>query len=161
MMPTESNAEVVVLPQPTRSRRSMLAAAGKAAVLGGLACMSGAVLSLRAKAAGTQTMRCLTVLYKSGDGVKFDFEYYKNHHIPLIMRLYGKAIHRFELRKGLSAMDGSKAAYVAVVNIWIADEAAFDAANAKHTPTLVADVPNFTNTQALIQRDEVYTVATS
>jgi hypothetical protein len=46
-------------------------------------------------------------------------------------------------------------------NIWIADQAASDAAGARYSSTLVADVPNFTNTQATVQNDEVYAITAS
>lgn len=100
-------------------------------------------------------MRCITVLYPNQDGVRFDFDYYKNHHATLIMKLYGRAIAKYELRKGLSGPDGGKPTYVATVNFWIGDQKLFDEAQTKHTEALIADVPNFTNVQPTIQFDEV------
>jgi uncharacterized protein (TIGR02118 family) len=100
-------------------------------------------------------MRCITVLYPNPDGVRFDFDYYKKNHATLIMRLYGRGIARYELRRGLAGPDGGKPTYVATVNFWIGDQKAFDEAQAKHTEDLIADVPNFTNVQPTIQFDEV------
>ena len=143
-----------------RERRSMLVGAGKAAALGALVAL-GAGVATEAAAADAKPVRCLTILYKNGSDVKFDFDYYKNHHMVTIMGMYGKSIQKFELRKGVSAMDGTPAPYVATLTIWIADEAAFDANNAKYGATLAADVKNFTNTQMMAQRDEVFAVVTS
>jgi uncharacterized protein (TIGR02118 family) len=149
----------------SRSRRKLIVGAGKAIAAGAVASALGAVVAAQTHAptqgAGSQPMRCMTVLYKNGDDVKFDFEYYKTHHLTMIMKLYGNSIHRFELRKGLAAQDGAKPPYVAVVNIWIADEKAFEDNNAKYGAQLVADVPHFTNTTPVIQKDETYAVATS
>jgi len=100
-------------------------------------------------------MRCITVLYPNPEGVRFDFDYYRTNHATLILRLYGKGITRYELRKGLSGPDGGRPPYVATVNFWIGDERAFEEAQAKHTQALIADVPNFTNVQPTIQFDEV------
>jgi len=100
-------------------------------------------------------MRCITVLYPNSDGVRFDFDYYRKNHATLIMRLYGRGIVKYELRKGLSGPDGGKPTYVATINFWIGDQKAFDEAQAKHTDELIADVPNFTNVQPTIQFDEV------
>lgn len=100
-------------------------------------------------------MRCITVLYPNSDGVRFDFDYYKRNHATLIMRLYGRGIAKYELRRGMSGPDGGKPAYVATVNFWIGDQKLFDESQAKHTATLVADVANFTNVQPTIQFDEV------
>jgi len=99
--------------------------------------------------------RCITVLYPNTAGVTFDFNYYLKHHATLIDRLYGKSIAKLELRRGTTAPDGSPAPFVAIINIWIADQDAFDSAGAKHGPTLIADVPNFTNTMPTIQIDEI------
>jgi uncharacterized protein (TIGR02118 family) len=89
---------------------------------------------------------CLTILYPNSDAVKWDVEYYRTHHMPLIMKLYGKdAIKRFELRKGTEAQTGGKPPYIGSVNIYINDQAAFDAAGKEHGPTLVKDVPHFSS----------------
>jgi uncharacterized protein (TIGR02118 family) len=100
-------------------------------------------------------MRCITVLYPNPEGVRFDFDYYTKKHATLITRLYGKGIARYELRKGVSAPDGSRPPYVATVHFWIGSQAEFDAAQGKHAAELIADVPNFTNVQPTIQIDEV------
>jgi uncharacterized protein (TIGR02118 family) len=99
--------------------------------------------------------RCITVLYPNRPDVKFDFDYYRSKHIPLIKRLYGKGIAKIELRRGVSTQDGSPVPYIAVVNIWIGSQQAFDDATAKHAQELIADVPNFTNARPTIQTDEI------
>ena len=99
--------------------------------------------------------RCITVLYPNTPGVTFDFAYYLEHHATLIKRLYGDSIAKLELRRGGATPDGSPAPFVAVINIWIEDQAAFDSAGARHGATLIADVPNFTNTMPTIQIDEI------
>ncbi|HME37423.1 MAG TPA: EthD family reductase [Steroidobacteraceae bacterium] len=99
--------------------------------------------------------RCITVLYPNTPGVTFDFDYYLEHHATLIHRLYGDSIAKLELRRGAATPVGSPAPYVAIINIWIADQEAFDSAGVKHGATLIADVPNFTNTMPTIQIDEI------
>ncbi len=99
--------------------------------------------------------RCITVLYPNTPGVTFDFDYYLKHHATLIDRLYGNSIAKLELRRGSATPDGSPAPFIAIINIWIADQDAFDSAGAKHGAALIADVPNFTNTMPTIQIDEI------
>ena len=106
-------------------------------------------------------MHSLTILYPNGDDVRFDFDYYKNHHLPLVMSLFGSLIKKFELRKGVRTPDGGKPPHIAVVNIWFEDEAAFMEADAKHRPTLVPDVPNYTNVMPTIQQDSIFAVTTT
>lgn len=161
MLKKQSDKKERELSSKQRDRRSVMIGAGKAAAMGAVVAAFGSGLSREAGATDAKPVRCMTILYKNGPDVKFDFEYYKIHHMTDIMRMYGKAIQKFELRKGLAAGDGSAPLYVATLTIWIADEAAFDAAGAKYGSTLAAEVPHFTNTQLVAQRDEVYAVATS
>lgn len=120
--------------------------------LGMLAAAFGAALTQGARAAdGAKGAHAMTILYPAGDGIRFDPDYYRDHHLKLIMRLYGSSIERFELR---TAQPPSK--FSAAVNIWIADFEAFNANNTQHGPELVADVRNFTNSQPTIQFDEVH-----
>lgn len=99
--------------------------------------------------------RCITVMYPNTPGVTFNFDYYLKNHATLIDRLYGDSIAKLELRRGVQTPDGQPPPCVAIINIWIADQEAFDRAGAKHGPTLVADVPNFTNSMPTIQIDEI------
>ena len=59
------------------------------------------------------TNECMTIVYQNGPDVRFNFDYYVNTHMPLIMRLYGKSISRFELRRGQPGADGAAPPYVA------------------------------------------------
>ena len=102
---------------------------------------------------------CLTILYPNSSDVRWDVEYYRTHHMPLIMKLYGKsAIKRFELRKGDSGQQGGAPAYIGTVNIYINDQKAFDAAGKEHGPTLVKDVPNFSSVMPIAFPTTVYGV---
>lgn len=136
----------------TYSRRAVLRSAGSAVTLGMLAAAFGAVWPGGVRAAtSAKDVHAMTILYPAGDGIKFDPDYYRDHHLKLIMRLYGSSIKRFELRTVPTPQKFS-----AAVNIWIADFDAFNANNTQHGPELVADVHNFTNSQPTIQFDEVH-----
>lgn len=125
----------------------------RAVTLGMLAAAFGAALPDGARAAeSVKDAHAMTILYPAGDGIKFDPDYYRDHHLKLIMRLYGSSIKRFELR----TVPPAAPKFSAAVNIWIADFDAFDANNTRHGPELVADVHNFTNSQPTIQFDEVH-----
>ncbi|HEY8520041.1 MAG TPA: EthD family reductase [Gammaproteobacteria bacterium] len=115
---------------------------------------AGAASTARA-GGSTVGQECMTIVYENSDDVRFDFDYYENTHMPLIMELYGDSISRFELRRGLPGADGAKPPYVATISIWIADPKAFDEAAAKHQARLLADVPKFTNARLIAQRDRI------
>jgi uncharacterized protein (TIGR02118 family) len=137
-------------------RRTLLVGAGAA----GIAATLAAGTATRAEAQGAKGQECMTIVYQSGADARFDFGYYESTHMPKIMKLYGKSISRFELRRGVPGADGAPPPYIATITIWIADPAAFDAANAKYQPELRADVPKFTNATLIAQRDRIVATAT-
>jgi uncharacterized protein (TIGR02118 family) len=138
-------------------RRSVLLGAGTAAAAGVVASLGTGV----AQAQGRVDQECMTITYQNGPDVRFNFDYYVNTHMPLIMRLYGKSISRFELRRGQPGADGAPPPFVATITIWIADGAAFDAAQVQHQAGLRADVPKFTNAVLAAQRDRIVGTAAS
>lgn len=124
-----------------------------------LAATFGAVLPRGVRAADSaKDVNCMTILYPAGQGLKFDADYYRDKHLTMIMRLYGKSIERFELRKVVAA-GPTPPVYAAAVNIWVRDLSAFQANNEKHGQALVDDVPNFTNSMPTIQYDTVHGMA--
>ncbi|HUF74446.1 MAG TPA: EthD family reductase [Gammaproteobacteria bacterium] len=148
--------------KPTResTRREVLAGAARLAVVGAAA-GSAAVTSMPASAQGEAGEECMTIVYRYAPDARFDFDYYESTHMPLIMRLYGDSIRRFELRRGLPGADGSPPPYIATITIWIADVAAFEAAAAEHQEGIRADVDKFTNAELIAQRDRIVAYSTS
>src|SRR5689334_9976877 len=115
------------------SRRDVLTSGGTAMTLGLLASAFGATLPRGARAADSaKGINCLTILYPAGDGIHFNADYYRDHHLTLIMKLYTNTISRFELRRVAAPAGAPAPKYAAAVNIWIADLQAFLANNQKH-----------------------------
>jgi uncharacterized protein (TIGR02118 family) len=104
---------------------------------------------------------CLTILYPYSEGVRWDLGYCKAKHMPLLLQLFGdKAVSRYEIRKGEGGLaPGSKPDFVGSVTIYVADQAAFDAANERHGKTLMEDVPNFSSVAPTAFPTAVYAVA--
>jgi uncharacterized protein (TIGR02118 family) len=141
------------------TRREVLSGAGKAAI--GAAAVVAATTSTPAAAQGAVGEECMTIVYRYDPDARFDFDYYETTHMPLIMRLYGDSIRRFELRRGLPGADGEPPPYLATITIWIADVEAFEAAAAEHQAGIRADVDKFTNAELIAQRDRIVAFATS
>ena len=145
------------------SRRQVLERAGSAVTFGMLASAFGALLPKGVRAADSAAgVNALTILYPSGEGLTFNADYYRDHHLVTIMKLYGNTIQRMELRKvnappppppAAAPAAGAAApparprgpSYAAAINIWINDLAAFQANNQKHGKTLTDDVPHFSS----------------
>ena len=144
-----------------KARREFLAVAGKAAAIGVTVGAAGAASGTAAAAESVVGQECMTIVYRNGPDVRFDFDYYVNTHMPLIMDRYGSSISRFELRRGQPGADGAPPPYVATISIWIADGEAFDAAAAVHQERIRADVDKFTNAELIAQRDRIVGITDS
>jgi uncharacterized protein (TIGR02118 family) len=137
------------------SRRQVLTASG---VIGAGAAVGSGKVSAAESIVGQE---CMTIVYHNGPDVRFDFDYYESTHMPLIMRLYGESISRFELRRGPPpAADGTLSPFIATISIWIANAEAFDRAAAEHQEGSRADVDTFTNAVVVAQRDQVVAIDT-
>jgi len=101
--------------------------------------------------------RCLSVLYPSSPADPFDHEYYRDHHVTSLMKLFGhEAISRMEIRKGLSSPDGrNPPLYSCTANIYVADAQAFAAAASRNHQRIVDDIPHFTSASPVSFMTEV------
>lgn len=98
----------------------------------------------------------VSVLYPNGDGKKFDMEYYNNSHIPLVSKTLGDALKAASYDKGLGGgTPGSPAIYVAMANLYFNSMEEFGHAFATAAPTLMGDLPNFTDIAPVVQISEV------
>lgn len=101
-------------------------------------------------------MYCVSIAYPRKQGGKFDFDYFANKHIPMVTGPLGATAVRSEVRKGLSSPDGSPPAFVCLANIWINSLEEFNKVMAQHGREIMADVPNYTDIQPVLQIDEVF-----
>ena len=98
----------------------------------------------------------LSVLYPGGEGTKFDIDYYCNDHMPMVQRTLGSACRKIEVEQGLvGGAPGSPPTYAALGHLFFDSVDAFQAAFPQHAETLMADIPNFTNVQPVVQISEV------
>lgn len=142
----------VIVPAPTR--REVLGGMVSVAALG-----AGASTTLPRVARAQQAVHgttCMTILYPNAPDVTFDFDYYREHHLPMITGPYGDSIRRLELRRAVTGGPGPQPPYVAVVNIWVADDDAFAAHGQQHSQALIDDIPNFSNVMPVIQSDVIH-----
>jgi uncharacterized protein (TIGR02118 family) len=98
----------------------------------------------------------VSVLYANGDGKKFDFDYYVTKHVPLVSNTLGEALVDTSYDKGLGGgAPGSEAPFAAIANLFFNSMEEFGQAFEKGAPILMADIPNFTNIEPIIQVNEV------
>jgi uncharacterized protein (TIGR02118 family) len=99
-------------------------------------------------------MYCVTVLYPNEPGGRFDFAYYCDRHIPMMLELLGDNVLSTEVRRGIQAVDGSSAPYLCLLNTRIRSPELFAQVMAEHSEKVLGDIPNYTNLQPIIQIDE-------
>ena len=98
----------------------------------------------------------VSVFYPAGDGKNFNYDYYCNNHIPLVSKTFGDALKQASYDKGLGGgVPGSTAPFVAMANLFFNSMEEFGAAFAAGAPTLMGDLPNFTNIEPVVQISEV------
>ena len=98
----------------------------------------------------------VSVLYPNRAGTKFDLAYYVNRHIPMVQQLLGSSLKGVAVEQGIFGMQpGSAASYAAMGHLLFDSVEEFQACWAPHAQAIVGDVPNYTNSEPLIQISQV------
>jgi uncharacterized protein (TIGR02118 family) len=98
----------------------------------------------------------VSVMFPSGEGRSFDMDYYVRVYMPLAQRVFGDALKRFEVEKGLSGpFPGSEPPYLAIGHLHFESVEAFMPIMMANASRLMEDIPNFTNASPTIQISEV------
>ena len=103
-----------------------------------------------------QGMTKVSVLYPSGEGKTFDLDYYCNKHLPMVGGLLGDAVQAKTVEKGLAGVaPGSTAPFEVMSNLYFSSVEDFQNSFGPNAEKIMADVPNFTNIEPVIQVGEV------
>ena len=98
----------------------------------------------------------VSVLYPGGEGKTFDMDYYCDKHIPMVRQKLGAACKNVAVEAGIAGGEpGSKPIYVGLGHLYFDSVDAFQNAFGPHAKEILADIPNYTNTQPVIQISEV------
>ena len=101
-------------------------------------------------------MICVSVLYANAAGKRFDHDYYAQKHMPMVLdRLKDVGMTRYEIDRGLGgAAPGSPPPYLCIGRLYFETVAGFEQGLAKHGPELMADIPNYTDAEVVLQVSE-------
>lgn len=98
----------------------------------------------------------VSVFYPGAEEKHFDYDYYVNNHVPLVANTLGEALKDVSYDKGIGGgTPGSPAPFVAMANLYFNSMDEFGAPFAAAAPTLMSDLPNFTNIAPVVQISEV------
>jgi uncharacterized protein (TIGR02118 family) len=102
----------------------------------------------------------VAVLYPNSEGSTFDVEYYKRTHMKLVWQKLGTlGLLRCEVDAGVETGDGERPPYAAIGYMYFETLAQFESAFAPAVDELIADVPNYTNIEPVLQTSEYHEIA--
>ena len=88
----------------------------------------------------------VSVMYPNKDGARFDHEYYKNKHMPLVKARMGDACKYYTVDKGLAGgAPGAPATYVGMCHIFADSVEAFQKGFGPHAKEILANIPDYTD----------------
>ncbi len=98
----------------------------------------------------------VSVMYPATPGARFDHDYYKNSHMPMLKARMGDACKSYTIDKGLAGgAPGSAPTYVGMCHIFCDSVPAFQAAFGPHAKEIMGDVANYTDLKPIMQISEV------
>jgi uncharacterized protein (TIGR02118 family) len=98
----------------------------------------------------------VTALYPNGADARFDMPYYLSRHIPMVKEKLGVSLKGVSVDEGLSGVEpGSAPRFIAAGHLFFESLEAFQLAFATHGGAIIADLPNYTNTQPMVQISDV------
>ena len=98
----------------------------------------------------------LSVMYPNQEGTNLDMTYYCNRHIPMVRQLLGSTLKGVSVEQGISGEEaGSPAPYLAMGHLLFDSLEAFQTTFGPHAQAIVGDIPNYTNSEPIVQIGEV------
>jgi uncharacterized protein (TIGR02118 family) len=98
----------------------------------------------------------VSVLYPYSEGKGFDMKYYCEKHMPMVKQKLGSACKSIAVEQGIAGgAPGAPPTYIASGHIYCESVQAFQAAFGPHVKEIMADIPNYTPIQPIIQFSEV------
>jgi uncharacterized protein (TIGR02118 family) len=98
----------------------------------------------------------VSVMYPNTPGARFNHEYYRDTHMPLVRARMGESCKYYTVDKGLAGgTQGTPATYVAMCHIFCESVEVFQAGFGLYANEIMADIPNYTDLSPVIQISEV------
>lgn len=98
----------------------------------------------------------VTILYPNAEGKTFDMDYYSNKHMPMVAELLGDSLKLIAIDKGISGRTPDEPVpYLAIGYLYFDKLSAYHNSFGPNAEKIVGDIPNYTNTQPVLQISEV------
>ena len=97
----------------------------------------------------------VSVLYPNSANAKFDMANYTTKHMPMVKRL-ASGCRSIAAEQGLGGgAPGAPATYIAIGHLVFDSVEAFQSGFAPHASEILGDIPNYTNTQPVLQVSQI------
>jgi uncharacterized protein (TIGR02118 family) len=98
----------------------------------------------------------VSILYPRKDGATFNMNYYLDSHMPMARQKLGAACKGVAVEQGLAGgAPGAPPTYAAMGHLLFDSVESFQVAFGPHAATIMADIPNFSTIEPVIQISEV------
>lgn len=98
----------------------------------------------------------VSVFYPYTPGARFDHDYYRDRHLPLLKERMGSRCLFYTIDKGLAGgAPGSPPLFVGMCHVYCDSVADFEAGFGPHAAEILADVANYTDLAPQLQISEV------
>jgi uncharacterized protein (TIGR02118 family) len=100
-------------------------------------------------------MTVISVLYPATGGSRFDLDYYTKKHVPSVRELCKDfGLLDIQILRGVASLDGGGPAVRITGLLTFGSTGEFQNAMARHGAKIMADIPNFTDIQPVLQINE-------
>jgi len=94
----------------------------------------------------------VSVMYPNIPGARFDHDYYREKHMPLVKARMGESCKYYTVDRGVSGgTPGSEATYIGMCHIFCDTVQSFQAGFGPHTKEIMGDIANYTDISPVIQ----------
>ena len=98
----------------------------------------------------------VSVMYPNTPGARFNHEYYRDKHMPLLKKRMGDSCLYYSVDKGLAGgAPGAPATYIGMCHFFCDSVESFQAGFGPHAQEIMGDIPNYTDLTPVVQISEV------
>lgn len=98
----------------------------------------------------------VTIMYPNGEGNTFDMDYYSNKHMPMVASLLGDSLKFLAIDEGIAGRTpDDPIPYLAIGYLYFDQLSAYQNSFGPVAEQILNDIPNYTNTQPVLQISEV------
>ena len=98
----------------------------------------------------------ISILYPYEEGKSFDMTYYSDNHMPMVAKLFGEPLIRYDIEQGMAGRTPEDPLpYVAIGTFYFDSLEAYQSAFEANAERILGDIPNYTDIKPIVQISEV------